>query len=592
MILQDAIERIGRTNSNCRFVFLSPNADNPEILLEDAPEGLRKTTVPGGSPTVTQNLIIATQKPRKPMEWQLSLLVGNEQFPIGDFKLHDRPVGNRKRVSYVALALGRNETGTLIYASGASEAEKMAWQIYEGLGVTDAGTQDSTDDEELRDLSDFCRKMIHPRFQLVQLITRGVAFHYGNMPSLLRSEIERLFKCGKVKFLVCTSTLLEGVNLACRTIIVRGPRKGLGKPMTAQDFWNLAGRAGRWGADFHGNIVCIDVSDEKQWPIGVPRKQAYPIERETDSVLQNEALVIEYIDSRAAAVKSAVNPELEHVSAYLMAWHMRAGSIAQSPSAKRLTHEAVAALDVSIGHALDGIGLPSELVAAHPGTSAIALHSLMRAFESYDGEIETLLPAPPESSDAVDQLTRLFLFINKHLYPAFEPDKAILPFAFITVDWMRGKPLGKMISERLNRERSKSEYQTDGELPYAKIIRETMEDVEQIARFRSPKFLSAYLDVLRLVFIKQGAEQEFPDDLKFDLYLEFGVSTQTLLSLIGIGLSRTSAIAMNEFLGQADLDEPQVLEKLSSRAWETLDLPVIVKREIRRVVDNQLAIKG
>ena len=592
VILQDAIERIGRSNSDCRFVFLSPNAENPEMLLEGAPEGLRTAIVLGGSPTVTQNLIVATQKPRKPMDWQLLLLVGDKQFPIGDFKLHDRPDSIRKRVSYVALALGRNETGTMIYASGADEAEKIAWQIYEGLGVGDAGVENSTDDEELRDLSDFCRKMIHPKFQLVQLITRGVAFHYGNMPSILRSEIERLFKSGKIKFLVCTSTLVEGVNLACRTIIVRGPRKGLSTPMSAQDFWNLAGRAGRWGADFHGNIVCLDVSDTKQWPIGVPRKQTYPIQRETDIVLQNEASVIDYINLRATAAVSAVQPELEHVSAYLMAWYMRAGSIAQSPPAKRLTREAVAALDVSIGRALDGVDLPPELVAAHPGISAIALHSLMRAFEAYDGDIETLLPAPPESSDAVDQLTKLFRLINKHLYPAFEPDQAILPFAFIAVDWMRGKPLGQMISEKLSRERHKGGYQSAGDLPYAKIIRKTMEDVEQIARFRSPKYLSTYLYVLRLFFVKRGAEQKFPDNLKYDLYLEFGVCTQTLLSLIGIGLSRTSAIALNEFLGQADFDEPQVLEKLSSRDWETLDLPMIVKREIRRVVDNQRAIRG
>jgi superfamily II RNA helicase len=34
VILQDAVERVARANSNCRFVFLSPHSDNPEVLLK------------------------------------------------------------------------------------------------------------------------------------------------------------------------------------------------------------------------------------------------------------------------------------------------------------------------------------------------------------------------------------------------------------------------------------------------------------------------------------------------------------------------------------------------------------------------------
>ena len=113
---------------------------------------------------------------------------------------------------------------------------------------------------------------MHQDFRLAPLVERGVAFHYGNMPSLLRLEIERLFRSGKIRFLVCTSTLIEGVNLSCRTIVVRGPRKGKGHPMEPHDFWNLAGRAGRWGDEFQGNIICIDPEDTQAWPSGVPSR--------------------------------------------------------------------------------------------------------------------------------------------------------------------------------------------------------------------------------------------------------------------------------------------------------------------------------
>jgi replicative superfamily II helicase len=141
--------------------------------------------------------------------------------------------------------------GTLVYANGASEAEEVA-DLISQLAHTPPEP-----DPELDQLAELARKGVHPNFALASLVERGVAFHYGNMPSLIRLEVERLFRSSKIRFLVCTSTLIEGVNLSCRTIVVRGPRKGVGHPMEAHDFWNLAGRAGRWGNEFQGNMCAL-----------------------------------------------------------------------------------------------------------------------------------------------------------------------------------------------------------------------------------------------------------------------------------------------------------------------------------------------
>ena len=245
VILQDAMERVVRGCPRARLIFLSPLTENPEVLVQDAPEDLATAVVPSDTATVTQNLIIAEQAPRHSDQWQLSLRKNGVTEPLGVVKLHAKPDSQTKRQSYLALAIGRHQTGTLVYANGAADAEKISWQIFDGLRAPETEI-----DPELKDLSDFARDTVHPDFQLVDLVRRGVAFHYGNMPTLLRSEIERLFKDGKIRFLVCTSTLVEGVNLACRTIVVRGPRKGRRTPMGPHDFWNLAGRAGRWGQDF------------------------------------------------------------------------------------------------------------------------------------------------------------------------------------------------------------------------------------------------------------------------------------------------------------------------------------------------------
>jgi hypothetical protein len=38
-------------------------------------------------------------------------------------------------------------------------------------------------DKELLELADLTRKGVHPQYRLAPLVERGVAFHYGNMPS-------------------------------------------------------------------------------------------------------------------------------------------------------------------------------------------------------------------------------------------------------------------------------------------------------------------------------------------------------------------------------------------------------------------------
>jgi hypothetical protein len=580
VILQDAIERVARANVAARFVFLSPLTENPDVLVSDAPSDASTAVVPSEAPTVTQNLIIAEQRPRDPRGWKLWLQRGDERVSLGDFDLHARPDAQRKRLSYVALALGRGRVGTLVYANGADEAEKLAWQIFDGL--EDDYKTGVEVDPQLKELSDFARDTVHPEFQLVDLLTRGVAFHYGNMPTLLRFEIERLFKMGVIKFLVCTSTLVEGVNLACRTIVIRGPRKGNNKPMRAHDFWNLAGRAGRWGQDFHGNIVCVDVNQERLWPEGVPQRARYPIARETDVVLGRRQEMLDYLEGRAALDASAINPELEQVAAYLMAWQARDGSFLTAPSAARLAPDYAGELNSVLTRLLANIDLPTGVISRHPGVSAAALQSLLMYFRARRKPVEELLPSAPESDDAYNQLIAIFHRINKHLYPAFVPSAAIPVFALVAVEWMRGLPLGQIIRNRIAYlERRGRSYTV------AAVIRDTMKDVEEIARFRAPKYLAAYIDVLRYHLEQSDQADLLPEHLTFDLYLEFGVATKTLLSLIGIGLSRTSAVAINEFLGADDLTEELVLERLRWRRWETLNLPAVVKREVSRVLERR-----
>lgn len=573
VILQDAIERVSRANPTLKLVFISPATQNPEELLVDAPEGVLAEAIESDAPTVLQNLIVAEQVPRNAKRWALSVRRRDGELPIGVLELESSPAGLKKRLAFIAAAAGERG-GTLVYANGAAEAEDVADLISQLLPTPEKR------DVELAALANLAREGVHPLFRLVTLVEQGVAFHYGNMPSLLRVEIERLFRTGKIRFLVCTSTLIEGVNLSCRTIVLRGPRKGIGNPMEAHDFWNLAGRAGRWGNEFQGNIICIDPADRHAWPQGVPSRARYPIKRESDAVIELGDGLPDYLERRAEQRLDKISnaSRLEQVGAYLLATYLRVGSIAQADLAKRHSPAVIARLDAALGAMASKMEIGSDLAGRHPGVSAFGLQRLLDEFRRYSGVIENLLPATVDSQDSYDRFVTIMRRINQHLFPAFLPEGRVKRHALIVVKWLRGCSLARMIREDIaNHEDRNRNYS----LPA--LIRQTMDDVEQIARFRAPKYLSAYMDVLHFHLRAIGRVDLIEQGIDIGTQLEFGVSSRTLLSLMELGLSRMSAVALYEKIARDDLSQQDCIGWVQERdaQFEGMGIPVIMLREIR-----------
>lgn len=573
VILQDAVERATRANPKLKAVFISPATQNPEELLTDAPDGVQTIAVDSDSSTVLQNLIVATQMPRKAKLWSLTLRQQDSTLPIGILQLASTPDGLKKRLAFIAAAIGERG-GTLVYTNGASEAEDVADLISQLLPSLEGI------DPELLELAELARKGVHQDFRLAPLVELGVAFHYGNMPSLLRLEIERLFRSGKIRFLVCTSTLIEGVNLSCRTIVVRGPRKGKGHPMEPHDFWNLAGRAGRWGDEFQGNIICIDPEDKQAWPAGVPRRARYPIKRESDAVLEHGDGMADYLLRRGLSDLSSIEDTdtFEQVGAYLLTTYMRLGSISAASLAKRHDTATIAKLDQALSVLVAQIEINIDLAVRHPGVSALGLQRLLEAFRSYAGDVENLLPAEVASNDSYDRFVTIMGRINKHLFLAFAPENRIRLYALIIFKWLKGYSLARIIRDSIEWHQNANR---SFKLP--ELIRGTMELVEQIARFKAPKYLSAYMDVLHLHLREIGREDLIEDGLDIGTQLEFGVSSTTLLSLMELGLSRMSAVALYEKIARDDLNREECVIWITERVdhLQAMDIPAIIIREVR-----------
>ncbi|WP_461324327.1 DEAD/DEAH box helicase [Bradyrhizobium diazoefficiens] len=93
----------------------------------------------------------------------------------------------------------------------------------------------------------------------------GIFPHHASVPNGLRLSVEFGMKLGDICFVVCTSTLAQGVNLPIRYLIVTGVYQG-GDRILVRDFHNLIGRAGRAGMHTEGSVIFADtkVFDKKR----------------------------------------------------------------------------------------------------------------------------------------------------------------------------------------------------------------------------------------------------------------------------------------------------------------------------------------
>lgn len=567
ILLQHVIEKAISANPSMKLVFISPAASNPEILVDESELSYSKKF---DDITVNQNLIWAKQKRAK--KWSLELCHYQGKLPIGEVNLPGNPSPTSLRLPMMAFTLGQ-EGGNIIYVSGAAEAEKTAQQLCQLIGH-----ENLLEDQKILELIKLCEKVIHKDYRLTGVLKYGVAFHYGNMPLLIKEEIESLFRDGVIRFLVCTSTLIEGVNLPCKNIFIRSPKKGNGNPMNQADFWNLAGRAGRWGKEFQGNIICLDPST---WS-APEEKKLIQISRATEEVLKTHADLVDFIKNGTPRNVAAKKNMLESMAAYLVINHKTFGSVKDIPWMQKIEKGKLEELsDVITQYLMITNDVPDEIVAKHPSISSFAMSNMLKYFKEYNSqEYENLLVPFASDTGSVQKYTEVFQRIFNRLTNELGKDGMAFKSAIVTVHWMQGRPISRVIQERQKALKKTEEIHI--------TIRSVLNDIESIARYKAPKFLSCYNDLLKYFFLQTDNIQlanEIVDDIA--LYLEMGVNTKTQLSLLNLGLSRTSAVEIKEFIISDELSENECIAWLMNpnNNWMSFEMPEIVKREIGKILD-------
>ncbi|MGH9286373.1 MAG: DUF3516 domain-containing protein, partial [Acidimicrobiales bacterium] len=93
---------------------------------------------------------------------------------------------------------------------------------------------------------------------LSRFVRHGIGVHHAGMLPKYRRLVERLAQAGLLKVICGTDTLGVGINVPIRTVVFTGLSKYDGskvRTLSAREFHQIAGRAGRAGFDIAGSVV-------------------------------------------------------------------------------------------------------------------------------------------------------------------------------------------------------------------------------------------------------------------------------------------------------------------------------------------------
>lgn len=144
----------------------------------------------------------------------------------------------------IELLNSEKSAKNIVYLNRPKHIEEFSLEFANGLNLINVSLEDI-----ISSISDF----LHPEYNLIKCIRKGIVYHHGGMPELIRFYVENIFsKYNFLEFVITSSTLLEGVNIPAEKIFLLSTKKGRSN-LSVSQFRNLIGRVNRFSEIFNAN---------------------------------------------------------------------------------------------------------------------------------------------------------------------------------------------------------------------------------------------------------------------------------------------------------------------------------------------------
>ncbi len=245
-----------------QFVCLSATVANPEEFTDwiSARRGPTRLVVETNRPVPLEPMYMITDLWSKPPVQMFDLFVKDRPNPRIQHLLAARTGKRRRfatprRVEVVEELARRSMLPTIMFIFSRAGCEAAAHMIAgSALDLT-------TSDERLRirQIALEATEHLEPEDldtlgfgRWLADLERGVGAHHAGLVPAFKEVVERLFEGGLLKVVCATETLALGINMPARSVVIESITKYNGEShemLTASDYTQLTGRAGRRGID-------------------------------------------------------------------------------------------------------------------------------------------------------------------------------------------------------------------------------------------------------------------------------------------------------------------------------------------------------
>ncbi|EPX8935582.1 DEAD/DEAH box helicase [Morganella morganii] len=490
-----------------------------------------------------------------------------------------------KKLADIVYRLGKNNSN-IIYRNQTNYCESIAQDISNRIEAI-------SDNEALVEASEYIKHFIHEEFTLASNLLKGVAFHYSPLPTSVRIMVENLAKEGHVKYICCTSTLAEGVNLPAKNLFIQNPffKKKFQSPERLEDVKinNITGRAGRMLQHFSGNIFLIEPDT---WAF-----DDYFIE--SDEVKEEKIptyfkLINDKTDDVIMALSGQYPREDEQYKFYSVANKLIKafdnGSLDNTLSAPevKLEIDVIRRLRNDVEEAFLNLKVSSLVLESNPTIGYIQQNKVYEFLMSGIDLHEWSLPHP-KSEDLYDRLLKISTKLVE--YGVFIPSGNYTAkyICLISKKWIQGNSLKEMISEQIHWDNTSlsqdanDENEGINEVKVNKSVRNVINVINSDVRFRLSNAIKCYYTLFVLAARMKRSDVQ---SVKLHYFLEIGASDERMMDLLNLGLSREASKEIDDKVpsGVPIKNLADLIRLLNSESISRIH--IVIKKEIEHLVNR------
>lgn len=208
----------------------------------------------------------------------------HEKYP-DEFGTRGAKAEFKKKVLF-DLLLELREEQTIIYCSSPNRVRNISKDFTNYL--IELNLRETQEDYPLiRWIEEYVTK----GWSLLNNLIYNIGIHDGALQKHITTSIIDYFNNGQLKYLFCTSTIIEGVNTSAKNVVYFDSKKGP-KNVDFFDYSNIKGRAGRMMVHFVGKIYNFNPPpEEEQIVVDIPFFQQDPIKDEVLIQLDKEEVL-------------------------------------------------------------------------------------------------------------------------------------------------------------------------------------------------------------------------------------------------------------------------------------------------------------